>query len=292
MKPLLVIQTDFSLSWSAVAQMKGVMKIVDPQLEIIDLCHDIKKFDPWEASLSLQAAEPYWPKGTIFVSVVDPGVGTPRKACAAKLNDGSIVITPDNGTLTHLLHSVGILEVREIDEALHRYRGGTDNSVFHGRDLFGYCAAKLASAQITYEEVGPAYPISEIVICEEYDLKPTVSNGRLEGFVMTGEKHFGGISLNIRNEQLEEAGLVLNDPVFVEIMHQGKTAYRGTMRYVKSFGYVAVGEPLLYKGSSGYAAIDLNQGNFIGTFGIGTGKEWTVTVTKGENNEESAGTAK
>ena len=84
----------------------------------------------------------------------------------------------------------------------------------------------------------------------------------------------------------------MNDPVLVEIRHQGKAAYRGTMRYVKSFGYVEVGEPLLYKGSSGYAAIDLNQGNFIKTYGIGTGKEWTVTVTKGENNEASAGTAK
>ena len=130
------------------------------------------------------------------------------------------------------------------------------------------------------------------MICEEYDLKPVVQNGHLNGFVMTGEKHFGGISLNIRNEQLEEAGIALNDPVLVEIRHQGKAAYRGTMRYVKSFGYVEVGEPLLYKGSSGYAAIDLNQGNFIKTYGIGTGKEWTVTVTKGENNEASAGTAK
>ena len=292
MKPFLVIQTDFSLSWSAVAQMKGVMKIVDPELEIIDLCHEIKQFDPWEASLSLQATEPYWPKGTIFVSVVDPGVGTPRKACAAKLSDGNIVVTPDNGTLTHLFHSVGVTEVREIDETIHRYPGANDNSVFHGRDLFGYCAAKLAANVITYEEVGPAYPVSDIVICEEYDLKPVVQNGHLNGFVMTGEKHFGGISLNIRNEQLEEAGIALNDPVLVEIRHQGKAAYRGTMRYVKSFGYVEVGEPLLYKGSSGYVAIDLNQGNFIKTYGIGTGKEWTVTVTKGDNNEASAGTAK
>ena len=89
MKPAILIQTDFSQTWSGVAQMKGVMKIVDPSLEIIDLCHDIKQFDPWEASLSLEAAEPYWPKGTIFVSVIDPGVGTSRRACAAKLKDGN-----------------------------------------------------------------------------------------------------------------------------------------------------------------------------------------------------------
>ena len=147
MKPVILIQTDFSLSWSAVAQMKGVMKQVDPELEIVDQCHDIKTFDPWEASLSLQATEPYWPKGTIFVSVVDPGVGTARRTCAARLKDGMIIITPDNGSLTHVAKYHGIQTVREIDETINRLHGqGTDEtSVFHGRDLFGYCAARLAS---------------------------------------------------------------------------------------------------------------------------------------------------
>ena len=100
-----------------------------------------------------------------------------RKACAAKLNDGTIVITPDNGTLTHLLHSPGVREVREIDESVNRYRGGDHSEVFHGRDLFGYTAAKLASGLITFEEVGPQYPIVEIVECEEYYSRPVFTEG-------------------------------------------------------------------------------------------------------------------
>lgn len=120
MKPFLLLQTDFSNTWGAVASMKGVIKLVDPALEIYDLCHDIKAFDPWEASLSLAAAEPYWPAGTVIVSVVDPGVGTARRACAALLRDGTYVVTPDNGTLTHLKHGVGIQTVREISPK-HRF---------------------------------------------------------------------------------------------------------------------------------------------------------------------------
>ena len=123
MKPFVVIQTDFSLTWSAVSSMKGVMKIVDPTLQIEDITHDIKNFSPWEASMSLNTVEPYWPKGTVFVSVVDPGVGTSRKASVALLENGNYVVTPDNGALTHLLHRVGVKEIREIDETVNRFKG-------------------------------------------------------------------------------------------------------------------------------------------------------------------------
>lgn len=280
MKPAIVIQTDFSLTWSAVAQMKGVMKQVDPTLEIVDLCHDIKKFDPWEASLSLQATEPYWPKGTIFVSVVDPGVGTQRRACVAKLKDGTIVVTPDNGSLTHLVHSVGVAEVREIDESINRYPAREQVSVFHGRDLFGYCAARLAANVISFEEVGPAYPVSEIVECEEYYIEPVIRKQYAQGFILTGVKHFGGINLNLTNEAFKQTGISYGDTVQVVICHRGQECYREEMPFVHSFGDVPKGKALLYEGSSGYLSIDLNQDNFMEVYGIGCGKEWTVTIQK------------
>ena len=102
-------------------------------------------------------------KRTVFVSVVDPGVGTPRKASVALLKDGNYVITPDNGTLTHVYYNVGIEAIREIDETKNRYQGTENVSVFHGRDLFAYTAAKLASGQITFEEVGESYSLDDIV---------------------------------------------------------------------------------------------------------------------------------
>jgi len=282
MKPAILIQTDFSQTWSGVAQMKGVMKIVDPSLEIIDLCHDIKQFDPWEASLSLEAAEPYWPKGTIFVSVIDPGVGTSRRACAAKLKDGNIVFTPDNGSLTHLLHSVGIEEVRRIDEETNRYHDNEQVSVFHGRDLFGYCAARLAAGLITFEEVGPSYPVSEIVECEEFFIEPVCEKGFAEGFIMTGTRHFGGITLNIRNDQFHACGFEHGNTVRVVIIREGREMYYADMAYVPSFGFGEKGEPLIYEGSSGHICIDINQGNFMEENEIGIGREWIVRIVKGQ----------
>jgi S-adenosylmethionine hydrolase len=144
-KPILVFQTDFTYKEGAVCSMYGVVKSVDRSLEIFDGTHEIPHFDTWSASYRLYQSMRFWPKGTIFVSVVDPGVGTARRACVAKTKDGYYIVTPDNGTLSHIKHYVGIAEVREIDETVNRLKSTEGTSVFHGRDLFGYCAARLAS---------------------------------------------------------------------------------------------------------------------------------------------------
>ena len=116
MKPILVFQTDFTYMEGAIAAMYGVVKSVDPTLEIIDAIHEIPQYDTYSASYRLSQYMSFWPKGTIFVSVVDPGVGTKRKACVAKTKDGYYIVTPDNGSLTHIFNTVGIEEVREINE--------------------------------------------------------------------------------------------------------------------------------------------------------------------------------
>lgn len=280
MKPSIVIQTDFSLSWGAVAEMKGVMKQVDPGLDLVDLCHEIRNFDPWEASLSLATVEPYWAPGTIFVSVVDPGVGTSRRASVALLKDGSYVVTPDNGSLTHLLHQVGIEEICEIDEKVNRYHGPEEVSVFHGRDLFGYCAAKLAAGVISFEEVGPAYPVSEIVECPEYHEKPILKPGMLEGWILTGNRHFGGILLNVTNEAFRSEEYSYGDRFRVTIMHEGQVFFDQSVPYEKSFGFVEKGKPVLYQGSSRYLALDLNCGNLMEAYHLDTGLTWKFRMEK------------
>ncbi|MCR4990968.1 MAG: SAM-dependent chlorinase/fluorinase [Lachnospiraceae bacterium] len=279
MKPVILLQTDFSLTWGAVAAVKGVIKQVDPNLEIQDLCHDIKKFDPWEASLSLESVVSYWPEGTVVVSVVDPGVGTDRKACVAELKNGTYVITPDNGTLTHLKHSIGIRSVRELDPSI-RYNKGEEVSVFHGRDIFGYAAALLASGQKTFEQMGPEYPAGEIRECEEYDLQPALGELSASGFIMTGLKHFGGVQFNITNEEWKKCGFSEGESVHVTISHGGKTVFDTDVRYERSFGYVPEGEPVLYCGSSRHLSLDLNCDNFMEKYGIDTGRDWTVTFQK------------
>ena len=276
MKPVILLQTDFSLTWGAVASVKGVIKQVDPTLEIEDLCHDIKNFDPWEASLSLGTVVPYWPAGTIVVSVVDPGVGTDRKACVALLQNGTYVITPDNGTLTHLKHGIGIKVVRELDPSI-RFDAGEEVSVFHGRDIFGYAAALLASGQKTFESLGAEYPVEEIRECEEYGLRPILGNLSASGFVITGLKHFGGIQFNITNEEWKKCGFTEGQSVHVVITHEGKTMFDRDVHFERSFGFVPEGDPVLYCGSSLHLCLDLNCDNLMEKYGIDMGKDWRVS---------------
>lgn len=278
MKPLILLQTDFSNTWGAVASMKGVIKIVDSTLEIHDLCHDIKNFDPWEASLSLNTTEPYWPKGTVIISVVDPGVGTSRKASVALLNDGTYIVTPDNGSLTHMKNTIGIKAIREIDEKRNRYNAKEEVSVFHGRDLFGYCGALLASGKITFEEVGAEYPVEDVVECKEYYIKPEITNGKVNTWVMTGLKHFGGIEFGITNEEFKNAGYKLGDILEITICKNGETVFSQRVPFADTFGAVKKGEPVLYCGSSQYLCLDCNQDNFMAKYGVDTGIEWTAVI--------------
>ena len=164
MLPDIVLQTDFGLTTGFVASMYGVIRMVDQSLDVFDLNHEIRPFDMRQGSFLLRDTIPYWKGGTVFVSVVDPGVGTARRGCVAKLNNGSFVVTPDNGSLTAILDWV--VAVREIDESVNRLKGSDKANSFHGRDVFAYTAARLASGIINFEGVGPEYPVNEIVTFE------------------------------------------------------------------------------------------------------------------------------
>ena len=279
MKPFIVIQTDFGPG-GAVCSMKGVIKTIDAEIECYEITQHIKKFNPWAASFSLQAVEPYWPKGTIFISVVDPGVGTTRKASVALLNDGNYVVTPDNGALTHLYYGVGVKEIREIDETVNRLVGTEETSIFHGRDLFAYCAGKLASGIISFEEVGPKYELSDIEICLEYHTNPVLEDKKASGFIINGLEHYGGIQFNITNEQWKKCGFELGDMIKVVIENNGKVYFDETVLYHESFGYVSKKEPIIYCGSSKHVCMDLNMDNLIRKYQLESGVNWKVSLQK------------
>ena len=150
----IVFQTDFGLKDGAVSAMKGVALGVSPDLKLYDLTHEIPAYNIWEAAYRLEQTISYWPAGTVFVSVVDPGVGTDRKSVVVKTKSGHFIVTPDNGTLTLVATSLGIEERREIDESTNRRIGSQDSYTFHGRDVYAYTAARLAAGVITFEEVG------------------------------------------------------------------------------------------------------------------------------------------
>jgi len=149
MKKPLVFQSDFGYVDGAVSAMYGVAYGVDPTLLISNLTHEITPYDIWEASYRLIQTVSYWPEGTVFVSVVDPGVGSTRRSVAVRTETGQYIITPDNGTLTHIKRMLGIAEARIIDETTNRLAGSGESYTFHGRDIYAYTGARLASGTIS-----------------------------------------------------------------------------------------------------------------------------------------------
>lgn len=158
------MQTDFGSGGSGA--MAGICKLVDRNVRVYNITHEVPKFDVRAAGRNLTEVIPYWPEGTVFVSVVDPGVGTARKACVARTANGCYVVTPDNGCLAEIDEKIGIDSVREIDQSVNRYKGNEwsqKSDIFHGRDVFAYCAARIAAGVISFEETGPEYPKDQIV---------------------------------------------------------------------------------------------------------------------------------
>ena len=286
-KPMLVFQTDFTYKEGAVSSMYGVVKSVDRTLEIIDGTHELPQYDTWSASYRLYQSLRFWPEGTIYVSVVDPGVGTSRRACVAKVKgeEGGFyyVVTPDNGALTHLKAYMGIVEVRRIDESINRLRGkGTEGvSIFHGRDLFGYTAARLASGIISYEGVGPAYPVDEIVM---HPLpEPAFSDGYASGMLEIDDPNFGNAWTNIPTlEACRKSGFSYGDLLLATIFFERNKVYEAELPLVHSFGDVEKGKTLLYNNELMRIGFALSQGNFCQQYKVAFGGEWTVTLQKTE----------
>lgn len=280
MKPLMVFQSDFTYKEGAVSSMYGVVKCVDRELEIMDGTHEIPRYDIWSASYRLYQSMKFWPEGTVFISVVDPGVGTARKACVAKTSDGYYVVSPDNGSLSHLKEWVGIVEVREIDESVNRLRGKNTEgtSVFHGRDLFGYCAARLASGIITYESVGPSYPVEDI---QSFALlEPQVEGHAVRGIFEIDDPNFGNLWTNIPLSLFTEAGFRYGDKVRTRIQHLGETVFDELLLFEKSFGYVGKGEVMIYNNELLKISMAMNQESLVEQRHLGFGSEWEVVFEK------------
>lgn len=273
----LVFQTDFGVKNDAVASMKGVAFGVDPNLKMFDLTHEIPAFDIWEAAYWLNGAAPYWPAGTVFVSVVDPGVGTDRKSVVLKTKTGHYFVTPDNGTLTLVSENLGIEAVREIDEAVNRLADSEASYTFHGRDVYAYTGARLASGVITFDEVGKLLePKVEMINYQKAEIK----DNAVWGMVVVLDQPYGNVWTSIPKKVFEDFGIKKGDVVNVCIMKDGKKVYEGKMPYVNTFGDVEEGEPLLYMNSELNVAFAINMDNFAETYNIESGAEWSVKITK------------
>ena len=273
----LVIQTDFGTKDGAVAAMKGVAFGVDSSLTIFDLSHENTPYDIWEAAYRLKQSAPYWPAGTVFISVVDPGVGTERASIVLQTKSGHFFVGPDNGTWTLVAEELGIMAVRRIDEKLNRRAGSEKSYTFHGRDIYAYTGARLASGKITYEQVGPL--LEPKVVSLPYE-RAAVDGKALKGTIPMIDFHYGNVWTNIPDTLLNELKPVFGDKFLVVIFHDGKEAYRGVMPYARTFGDVPEGSPLLYLNSLMNVAFALNMGSFSEKHGLASGGNWTVRIER------------
>jgi S-adenosylmethionine hydrolase len=276
-KNALVFQTDFGSKDGAVASMKAVAFGVDSSLPMFDLTHEISAFNIWEAAYRLSQTATYWPQGTVFVSVVDPGVGTDRKSVALKTKSGHFFVSPDNGTLTLVAEQLGIEEVREIDEKLNRLKGSELSHTFHGRDVYAYTGARLAAGVIDFSEVGPKLPAKVVAIPYQ---KAIISSGILYGTIPILDIQYGNVWTNISIDLFQKMKINTGDILCVNIYHKDVKKYSGKMPYVKSFGYVPKGQPLIYLNDLLNVSIALNRDNFASKYKIEAGDEWKIDLKK------------
>ena len=272
----LVYQTDFGLVDGAVSAMYGVAYCVEPELKIHDLTHDITPYNVWEASYRLIQTINYWPEGTVFVSVVDPGVGSDRRSVVVKTRNNRYIVTPDNGTLTHVLRLDGVVEARQIDEQVNRLPRSGESYTFHGRDVYAYTGARLASGIIDFDGVGPEVGVDSLVslpIVEPYREDKTVC-----GTIDVLDVRFGSLWTNIPRTLFLETGVQYGDRVSITIENDTRCVYRNIIQYAKSFADVYVGEALAYVNSLDCVAVAINQGSFARAYNIGTGNSWRIRI--------------
>lgn len=273
----LVFQSDFGLGDGAVSAMHGVSFMVNPDLTIDDLTHEIMPYNIFEASYRLLQTIKYWPEGTVFVSVVDPGVGSSRHSIVVKTKSGHYIVTPDNGTISHVAKYIGLESARIIDEIKDRLPFSENSHTFHGRDVYAYNGAKLAGDTSYYDFLDT---LSLDELCYETIKDAKITDGVIEGTVDILDIRFGSLWTNISLDMLNVAGIKQGDMIKVIIYYKGIKKYENQMTFGHSFADVGLGETVAYINSLINLGIAINQASFSATYQIGTGADWSIFIKK------------
>jgi S-adenosylmethionine hydrolase len=255
--------------------MKGVAYGVSPQLAIFDLTHEIPAYNIWEAAYRLHQTAAYWPKGTVFVSVVDPGVGSERKSVVLKTKSGHFFVTPDNGTLTLVAEYLGIDEVRQIDEQVNRLKNSEQSYTFHGRDVYAYTGARLAAGVIGFGQVGAALPNQVVRIPFQ---KPVLENGVIKGNIPVLDVQYGNVWSNVDKKTFDKLGVKLGDRLRVMIYHGQDLVFDGEVTYANTFSEVKIGENLGYINSLLNFSVGVNQASFSEKYHVSSGADWQILI--------------
>jgi S-adenosylmethionine hydrolase len=257
--PTIVFMTDFGVVDDSVAICRGVMYSIVPEVRIVDLTHQVTPFSISDGARFLYGATPYYPAGTVFVVVIDPGVGSTRKAIVARSKRGQYFVLPDNGLLTLVEQRDGIEGVHEITNP--DWMIGTKlSSTFHGRDIFSPVGAHLARGD-DWAKLGPEMPVRDLVRLE---MKvATLDEQGLTGEVIATDGPFGNLVTNVEADEFLKLGYERGQEVPVRL---GERELK--IKFVRTFSDVPLKQPLLYIDSRGRFALAVNQGSFAAMYGI------------------------
>jgi len=259
--------TDFDVKDDAVGICKAVMDGVAPGVRVIDITHQSEPYNIAMGARFLAGSAPYFPKDAVFVVVIDPGVGSTRKAIIARSRLGQTFVLPDNGLLTLVADRDGIVEAHEITNRAWMIGSGI-SSTFHGRDIFSPAGAHAARGD-DMAQAGPALDVSKLVRLDLHNA--TVDATGLHGEVIGTDGPYGNLVLNVPAESFAQLGYKLGDRVPVTL--DGKSY---AFPLVKTFSDVAVGKELFYIDSRGRLSLGINQRNFSETYEVGEGAALTI----------------
>lgn len=257
--PTIVFMTDFGVVDDSVAICRGVMYGIMPDVRIVDLTHQVTPFSILDGARFLYGATPYYPSGTVFVVVVDPTVGSIRKAIVAHSKRGQFFVLPDNGVITLVEQRDGIDAAREIMNPEWMI-GSKLSSTFHGRDIFSPVGAHLARGD-DWKTVGPEMPVKDLV---HLDLKlAKIDEHGLNGTVIATDGPFGNLVTNVDANEFLKLGYERGQEVPVKV---GDKELK--IKFVKTFSDVPLNQPLLYIDSRGRLGLAVNQNSFAVTYDV------------------------
>lgn len=277
----LVFQSDFGLLDGAVSAMVGVALNEDSKLKIHHITHDVPVYNIFEGSYRLLQTVPYWPKGTVFVSVVDPGVGTSREAVVVKTSLGHYIVTPNNGSLTHIMEDMEITDARLINV---RRPKSEESHTFHGRDIFALAGAMIASDETNFKNIGPSFELTSLKKLPLY--KNETFDDSVLGSIESLDVRFGSLWTSIKEEVFANLDIGLYESVDVSIYNSRYLVYQQVLPFVRSFGDVPIGASMVYLNSMNRIGIAINQGSFAKAYGIGTGHQWEIKLAKISTNKQ------